>query len=74
MAYYLLIVHHPNALSYKEASSAKHHFDAASFDDAKWQADIIIDNHYTRIDKATMRLFDETGLVATRQGEGEWGA
>jgi len=74
MAYYLLTVQHPDALSYKEASSAKHQFDAASLDDAKWQADIIIDNHYNRIDKATMRLFDETGQVATRQGEGEWGA
>ena len=35
-------------------------------------ADVIIDNHYTRIDKALMELFDATGLVATRHGEGEW--
>jgi hypothetical protein len=72
MAYYLLIVEQPGARSYKEAAKAKHHIEARSLDDAKWQADGVIDSHYPRIDQATMRLFDDTGLVATRKGEGEW--
>lgn len=74
MAYYLLKVEQPGSWSYKEVAGAKHQIDAPSLVDAKWQADGIIDNHYTRIDKATMRLFDETGLIATRKGEGEWDA
>ena len=72
MAYYLLQVEQPGARSYKETAGAKHHIDARSLDEAKWHADAIIDNHYRKIDQATMRLFDETGLVATRKGEGEW--
>jgi len=74
MAYYLLKVEQPGSWSYKAVAGAKHQIDAPSLVDAKWQADGIIDNHYTRIDKATMRLFDETGLIATRKGEGEWDA
>ncbi len=74
MAYYLLKVEQPGSWSYKEVAGAKHQIDAHSLVDAKSQADGIIDNHYTRIDKATMRLFDETGLLATRKGEGEWDA
>jgi hypothetical protein len=72
MAYYLLMVEQPGSRSYKETGKAKHHIDAASLDDAKWRADDIIDSHYKRVDKAVMRLFDGTGLVATRKGEGEW--
>jgi hypothetical protein len=74
MAYYLLTVRLPGSWSYKEVASAKHQFDAQSLSDAKWQADAIIDDHYEKIDKATMRLFDSTGLLATREGEGEWDA
>lgn len=72
MSYYLLQVEQPGPRAYKEAASAKHHIDARSLDEAKWYADEIIDNHYRKIDKAVMRLFDQTGLVATRRGEGEW--
>ena len=72
MAYYLLKVEQPGSRSYREAASAKHQIDARSLNDAKWQADDIIDINYQKIGKATMQLFDETGLVATRKGEGEW--
>ena len=74
MAYYLLTVQQPGSWSYKEVADAKHHIEAASLDEAKAHADAVIDNHYARIDKATMRLFDGSGLVATRLGEGEWDA
>jgi len=74
MAYYLLTVERPGSRTYKEVAGARHHIDAPSLVDAEWQADGIIDNHYEKIEKATMRLFDVTGLVATRIGEGEWDA
>lgn len=74
MAYYLLKVERPGSWTYREVANAKHRIDAHSLADAKWQADAIIDNQYEKIGKATMRLFDETGLVATRMGEGEWDA
>ncbi|HYI64614.1 MAG TPA: hypothetical protein VEW71_06990 [Allosphingosinicella sp.] len=72
MAYYLLTVQLPGSRAYKEVADAKHHIEASSLDEARLDADVLIDNHYARIDKATMRLFDGSGLVATRQGEGEW--
>ncbi len=72
MAYYLLTVHRPGSFSYKEVANAKHHIEAHSLAEAKLDADILIDNHYSGIEKATMRLFDGTGLVSTRKGEGEW--
>jgi hypothetical protein len=74
MAYYLLMVEQPGPRTHKEAAKAKHHIDARSLDEAKWHADGLIDSQYKRVDKATMRLFDGTGLVATRKGEGEWEA
>lgn len=74
MAYYLLTVQQPGSRAYKEVADAKHHIEAASLDEAKAHADALIDNHYARIDKATMRLFDGSGLVAIRLGEGEWDA
>ncbi len=74
MAYYLLTVERPGSWTYKEVAGARHHIDAPSLIDAEWQADAIIDNHYEKIEQATMRLFDLTGLVATRIGEGEWDA
>jgi hypothetical protein len=74
MAYYLLTVHRPGSFAYKEVANAKHHIEARSLEEAKLDADIVIENHYPRIEKATMRLFDSTGLVATRLGEGEWDA
>lgn len=74
MAYYLLKVERPGARSYKEAGMAKHMIDASSLDNAKAQADEIVDEHYAGGGAATMRLLDETGLVATRKGEAEWDA
>jgi hypothetical protein len=74
MAYYLLQVELPGSRTYKEAGAAKHHIEAPSLDEAKWRADAIIDDEYEKVDQATMRLFDGTGLVATRKGDGEWDA
>ena len=72
MPYYLLRVTRPGSLAYKEVAEAKHHIDAHSLEEAQFAADTIIDNHYTKNEKAVMQLFDATGLVATRHGEGEW--
>lgn len=72
MAYYLLTVQEPGAVTYKETAKAKHHIEAASLEDAKWRADDFIEREYPKIGKATIRLFDETGLIAMRQGDGEW--
>ena len=74
MAYYLLTVHQPGVRSYEAAAGAKHQIEARSLEDAQYQADAIIDNHYRKIDGATMRLFNETGLLATRIGQGDWTA
>ena len=72
MAHYLLIVQQAGARSYEAAASARHRIEARSLEDAQYRADAIVDNHYRRIDGATMRLFDETGLLSTRVGEGDW--
>ena len=74
MAYYLLTVQQPGARSYEAAANAKHKIEARDLEEAQDQADAIIDNHYRKIDGATMRLFDERGLQATRIGLGEWSA
>ena len=74
MAYYLLTVQQPGPRSYDAAASAKHQIEARSLEDAQYQADAIIDNHYRKIDGATMRLLNETGLLATRIGQGDWNA
>ena len=74
MAFYLLIVQQAGARTYDSAAKAKHQIDARSLDDAQYQADTIIDNHYRKVDGATMRLFDETGLLSTRVGQGDWDA
>ena len=71
MAFYLLTVQQPGA-SYAASANAKHRIEARSLDDAQYQADTIIDNHYRKVDGATMRLFDETGLLSTRIGQGDW--
>ena len=74
MAFYLLTVQEPGARSYDAAASAKHRIEAESLEDAEYQADVIVENHYRKIDQCTMRLFSEVGLVATRIGPGEWDA
>ena len=72
MSYYLLRVNKPGSLAYKAVADARHHIDAHSLEEAEFAADSIIDNHYPHVDKAVMQLFDQTGLVATRHGDGEW--
>jgi hypothetical protein len=72
MSYYLLTVQKPGTVTYKAVANAKHHVEADSLELAQWRADQLIDDHYAKDEKATFRLFDETGLVATRQGDGRW--
>jgi hypothetical protein len=72
VAYYLLTVQEPGAVTYREAAKAKHQIEAASVEEAKWHADNLIEREYPKIGKGTIRLFDETGLIAMRQGDGEW--
>ena len=74
MAYYLLRVEEPGVNSYAAAARAKHMIEAASIDHAKQDADEIVQRHYPKGDKATLQLFDERGLVATRVGTGQWNA
>ena len=72
MAYYLLTVQLAGARSYQENAQSKHRIDAMDLEDAQGQADDIIANHYRKSDGATVRLLDETGVVATRGASGEW--
>jgi len=74
MSYYLLRVNKPGSLAYKAVADARHHIEAHSIEEAELAADHIVDNHYTHVEKAVMQLFDQTGLVATRRGDGEWSA
>ena len=41
--------------SYEATARAKHQIEARSLDDAEYQADAIIDNHYRKVEGATMR-------------------
>ena len=76
MAYYLLTIRRDGSIHYKEAADSKHYVDAPDLVHAKVEADVVIDNHYDdrKIGKAVIQLFDESGLVATRIGEGPWDA
>ena len=73
MPYYLLMIRRAGSIHYKETGDSKHHLNSPDLDHAKADADFLIDNHYDRkIDKAVIQLYDESGLVATRIGEGPW--
>jgi hypothetical protein len=74
MSYYLLTIRRSGSIAYQEAADSKHYIDAPSLAHAKVEADVAIHNHYDgKIDqKAVIQLFDESGLVATRIGEGGW--
>jgi hypothetical protein len=71
MAFYLLTVERGGSRSYAEAATSKHQIEAQSLDDAQWRADQIAESHY-RDAKATLRIFDNSGLVSTRTSDGEW--
>ena len=71
MPHYVLKVKAPS-MSYLDAAKAKHMIEAASLLDATYQADHIIENHYSRLRNATMELFDETGLVSRSTSEEDW--
>ena len=74
MAYYLLRVQEPGVKSYAATAQAKHLIEADSLDYAKEEADEIVQRHYPKGEAATLQLFDERGLVATRVGTGQWNA
>lgn len=74
MAYYLLRVQEPGVKLYAAAAQAKHLIEAASLDHAKREADEIVQRHYPKGEKATLQIFNEGGLAATRVGTGQWGA
>jgi hypothetical protein len=75
MPYYLLTIRRPGSVHYKEALDSKHHLNAPDLRHALADADALLDNHYDRkTAKAVIQLYDETGLVATRIGEGPWDA
>jgi hypothetical protein len=76
MSYYLLTILRSGSIAYQEAADSKHYIDAPDIAHAKIEADVAIHNHYDgKIDKAAViKLFDESGLVATRIGEGSWDA
>lgn len=74
MAYYLLRVQEPGVKSYAAVAQAKHMIEADSLDHAKQEADEIVQRHYPKGEKATLQIFNESGLAATRVGTGQWDA
>ena len=71
MPHYMLRVKAPN-MSYLEHAKARHIIEARSLEDATYQADNIIDNHYFRLKHATMELFDESGLADKCTSDEDW--
>lgn len=72
MSYYVLKVEQPGPRSYVQSVAAKRMIEAKSLADAKEQADDIVDEDFGGGRRDTMLLYDESGLVATRVGQGEW--
>ena len=74
MTDYLLMIRRSGSIAYVETATSKHHFQAPDLAHAKAEADVAVHNHYDgKIDKAAeIKLYDETGLVATRIGDGAW--
>lgn len=71
MNYYLLRVQQNVGGSSAEAA-AKHMIEASSLPEAEAEADRIIEAHYALDALSFLKMFDETGLVAARNPEGEW--
>ncbi len=73
--YYLLTIRRPGSVHYKGALDSQHNLNAPDLAHALADADALLDHHYDRkTDKAVIQLYDQTGLVATRIGDGSWDA
>jgi hypothetical protein len=70
MNYYLLRVQ--QLVAGASANAAKHMIQASSLIEAEAEADRIIEAHYANDDLSFLKMFDETGLVAARNPEGDW--
>jgi hypothetical protein len=70
MNYYMLRVQHFGRDS--SANAVKHMIQAESLAEAQAEADRIVEEHYALDDLSFLKMFDETGLVAARNPEGDW--
>jgi hypothetical protein len=73
MNYYLLRVDRNGHRTFAEADAAKHMIKAASLAEAKAEADRIVSEHYPLEDVSFLKMFDESGLVASRNPYRDWG-
>jgi hypothetical protein len=71
MNYYLLRVQQCVGGSSADMA-AKHMIEASSLLEAEAEADRIVEAHYALDDLSFLKMFDETGLVAARNPEGDW--
>jgi hypothetical protein len=53
-------------------AAAKHMIKASSLLEAEAEADRIVETQYAFDDLSFLKMFDETGLVAARNPEGDW--
>lgn len=73
MNYYMLRIDRHGRRIYEGAIAAKHLIKAASLAEAQAEADRIVSEHYAIDDVSFLKMFDETGLVAARNPERDWG-
>lgn len=74
MTYYVLRVDRFGDRLSVQVSAEKHLIDAASLAEAKAEADRIVGENYALDDLSYLKMFDETGLVAARNPDGDWRA
>jgi hypothetical protein len=53
-------------------AAVKHMIKASSLLEAEAEADRIVETQYAFDDLSFLKMFDETGLVAARNPEGDW--
>jgi len=71
MNYYMLRVQQLGG-DWAAHAAAKHMIQASTLAEAQAEADRIVEEQYTLDDLSLLKMFDETGLVAARNPEGEW--
>ena len=71
MNYYMLRVQQDGGDA-SASAAAKHMIRASSLPEAEAEADRIVEEQYAADDLSFLKMFDETGLVAARNPEGEW--
>jgi hypothetical protein len=74
MNYYLLRVDRLCERTRAGGAAAKHMIKASSLAAAQAEADRIVEEGYAIDDISFLKMFDETGLVAARNPEGDWRA